>query len=230
MMSGFSYLLFQVCIKQILYYYSIPVTCIDSPDCTGNFLSRSALKQGALKVNINDARIRVLQRLFPNITFTCNGSITKWIVGAEADMNGLLFPELQIWRNTGGSNYTKAHFSNLSSSTQVSNNIVEHILNTPLEFQEGDILGVYQPRGQDNALVVYYQERDGPVNYREGNRALSTVTLSSLGNLYNYPLVTVEISTGKLMPYNTHYNDNHCTSLSCKHYYFLNCNPQLIRY
>ena len=112
-----------------------------------------------------------------------------------------LFPELQIWRNTGGSNYTKANFSILSSSTPDSNNIVEYNLSTPLEFQEGDILGVYQP--QDSALVVYYQERDGPVNFQNRGMlysALTNVNLDNLDNRYDYPLVTVEINTGKLMP------------------------------
>ena len=134
------------------------------------------------------------QRLFPDITFTCNGFITKWIVGAEAENDDSL-PELQIWRNTGGTSYTKAGFSLLLSNT-ISGNVAEYILSSPLEFQEGDILGVYQPRRGDSALVVYYQERDGPVNYEEGNSALSTVTLDTPDNQYDYPLVTVEISTG----------------------------------
>ena len=50
-----------------------------------------------------------------------------------------------------------------------------------------------------SALVVYYQECDGPVNYREISKgALSDVTLdtsSGTDNQYDYPLVTVEIST-----------------------------------
>ena len=49
-------------------------------------------------------------------------------------------------------------------------------------------------------LVVYYQERDGPVNYRNISKsALFDVTLlggSPAVNQYDYPLVTVEISTG----------------------------------
>ena len=157
-----------------------------------------------MNVNINDVRISDRkQRLFPNIAFTCNGSITKWIVGAKTYMVGL-FPELQIWRNTGGSSYNKANFSMVSSSTQDSNNIVEYNLSTPLEFLEGDILGVYQPRREDSALVVYYQERDGPVNFQNHgmlDSALTTVNLYDLQNRHDYPLVTVEISTGKLMPY-----------------------------
>ena len=141
------------------------------------------------------------QRLFPDITFTCNGSITKWIVGAKYENHAKL-PELQIWRTTGENSYTKANFSQLPSNT-LSGAVAEYTLSTPLEFQEGDILGVYQPKNMESALVVYYQERDGPVNYEEGNSTHSTVTLETSNNEYDYPLVTVEISTGKVMPYNT---------------------------
>ena len=146
------------------------------------------------------------QRLFPNITFTCNGFITKWIVGADHEAeNDNELPELQIWRNTGGTSYTKANFSQLPSNT-LNGTVAEYNLSTPLEFQEGDILGVYQPKHDKSELVVYYQERDGPVNYEEGNIARSTVTLDTSHSEYDYPLVTVEISTGKLMPYNVYYN------------------------
>ena len=169
---------------------------------SGNFLSRSALRQGALEININDVKRRDnQQRLFPDITFTCNGSITKWIVGGTTDNRESLEPELQIWRNTGGTNYTKVGFSLLPFSTLVSN-VAEYTLSTPLEFQEGDILGVYQPKEGDSALVVYYQERDGPLNYEEGSNPLSSVTLIDSRFKYDYPLVTVEISTGMACSYN----------------------------
>ena len=148
-----------------------------------------------MDLNINKVkRISTRQRLFPDITFTCNGFITKWIVGGTTDNGEPLQPELQIWRDTGETSYTRTNFSLLPFRALV-NNVAEYILTTPLEFQEGDILGIYQPRRQDSALVVYYQELDGPVNYQEGNRALSTVTLGS-PDQYDYPLVTVEISTG----------------------------------
>ena len=44
-------------------------------------------------------------------------------------------------------------------------NVYEHIPDPPLEFQEGDILGVYQ-RGGGRRMRVYYQETTGPENYR----------------------------------------------------------------
>ena len=142
---------------------------------------------------------REQQCLFPDITFTCNGFITKWIVGGTTDNTKSLEPELQIWRNTEGTSYTKAGFSLLPSNAKViGNNVVEYIPNPPLEFQEGDILGVYQPDDGESELVIYYQQRDGPVNYQLGSSSLSTVTLGNHFK-YDYPLVTVEISTG--MPY-----------------------------
>ena len=144
-------------------------------------------------------RISDKQRLFPNITFTCNGSIIKWIVGAIA-RSGALQPELQIWRNIGGTSYTcKANFNLLPSSIALDSNIVEYIPNPPLEFQEGDILGVHQTKHMDSALVIYSQEHDGPANYDKGQNPPSTVTLSGNPNGYDYPLVTVEISTGKIL-------------------------------
>ena len=169
-----------------------------------------------MDLNINGViEIDRKQRLFPDITFTCNGLVTKWIVGGTTDNTESLQPELQIWRNNGGTSYTKANFSLLPFSALV-NNVAEYTLTTPLEFQEGDILGVYQPRRQDSALVVYYQERDGPVNYEGlGITALSTVTLDTPHDQYDYPLVTVEISTGIYWCISHHSSLIHTHSSSC---------------
>ena len=131
-------------------------------------------------------------------------------MGAEAENDDEL-PELQIWRNTGGTSYTKAGFSLLPSNT-LTGTVAEYTLSTPLEFQEGDILGVYQPRNRDSALVVYYQHRDGPVTYEEGNSAQTTVTLGNPDE-YDYPLVTVEISTGILV--HIHYSSLYTHYSSC---------------
>ena len=175
--------------------FCYPCIATGSSSCTGSFSSRSVLRQGALDLNINDVtRVSNKQYLFPDITFTCNGFITKWIVGGTTDNTESLQPELQIWRNTGGTSYTKANFSELPFSTLV-NNVAEYTLSTPLEFQEGDTLGLFQPRRQDSTLVVYFQQRDGPAGYDEGSSSLSTVTLGNIDD-YDYPLVTVEISTG----------------------------------
>ena len=44
--------------------------------------------------------------------------------------------------------------------------------------------------------MVYYQEDTGPENYRPNN---ANPPMFTLGNQYDYPLVTVEISTGTII-------------------------------
>ena len=157
-------------------------------------------------MNINKVRRRERdQRLFPDIRFTCNGFITKWIVGAttggDFTSTGSL-PELQVWQSAGGNNFTKRNFSIFPVTDQPFANVYEYTLTSPLEFQEGDILGVYQPRQRDSQLVVYYQDDDGPDNYRQNglDTALSTFTLMDARD-FDYPLVTVEISTPGIYRY-----------------------------
>ena len=138
------------------------------------------------------------QRVFPDINFTCNGSLTKWIVvGTVGDMVG---GEVQIWRRNAGSenNYTKVGFSVLLATDPDNDNVYEYTPNPPLEFQEGDILGVYQ-RGGPNRTAIYYHTTTGPTNYRNNvtfNTPLpapATLNGAVLVAQYDYPLVTVEI-------------------------------------
>ena len=142
------------------------------------------------------------QRLFPDIRFTCNGLISKWIVGAGIVGNSSTsLTELQIWRRDSikENRFTKVNYSILPLTMQAigSNvNVYEYAPNPPLEFQDGDILGVYQPGQQDSQLAVYYQENDGPENYRSDS-SVSTFTLVEPASRYDYPLVTVEIISGE---------------------------------
>ena len=59
-----------------------------------------------------------------------------------------------------------------------SRNVYEYNLSTPLEFQEGDILGVYQP--QDEEFRVYYQDDAGPENYRESRTSSASTFFTRL--------------------------------------------------
>ena len=136
------------------------------------------------------------QRVFPDISFTCNGYITKWIVGAGAGAGGGSSPssELQIWRRSGADSYTKVASTQLTTQSPINNsNVYEYVPSSPLDFQEGDILGVYQR--EDSSVIPYYQESTGPVNLRqsgEHNIALNSL-IATQATEYDYPLVTVEI-------------------------------------
>ena len=105
-----------------------------------------------------------------------------------------LLPELQIWRSMDSMIYTKVAF-NLITPNKVNNvlNVHQYIPNPPLEFQEGDILGVYQPTDKSSGMELYYQTFDGPANYKLNNNA-NTANIHALPGRYDYPLVTVEIA------------------------------------
>ena len=135
-------------------------------------------------------------RIFPDISFACSGNLTKWIIAGEAGYDGA---ELQIWRrnNVGQNNYSLVGSSVLPVSSNSFVDVYNHTPNPPLEFQEGDILGVYQHSGSEH-VKVYYQKTTGPANYRHFTNMdpplnIKVLTEPSLINQYDYPLVSVEI-------------------------------------
>ena len=174
----------------------VPCYATDHPQCRGSgFLTPEALRQKTLEVNINRVVVRDRQqRVFPDISFTCNGSITKWIVGAGTGGGSSPSSELQIWRRSGADSYTKVASTQLTAQSPINNsNVYEYVPSSPLGFQEGDVLGVYQREG--SSVVPYYQESTGPVNLRELklNTAPDSLTTPPQAATYDYPLVTVEI-------------------------------------
>ena len=130
--------------------------------------------------------------------FLCNGSVTKWIFGAEDQTNNQnVLAKFQIWRQQNSSSYNKVSFSSIAFNevTLIGTNLYEFIPQTPLQFQEGDIFGVYIPLTNLSRLMFYEQTQSGPINrFIDADNALSTITGSLDYNANNYPLVTAEIS------------------------------------
>ena len=128
-------------------------------------------------------RIRALQRpgdltnfetlnlhaIIPGINFTCIGNIHSWIFGAEWYGNTGSFTELQIWRSSGNGSYTKVGSTTIMTEENTTQ-LYKYPLSSPLPFQEGDILGFYQPSGSRSQLglqlqlgyghTLYYKEHE----------------------------------------------------------------------
>ena len=144
------------------------------------------------------------QRIIPGIKFTCNGTLTKWIIGAQRTLTQATNPQnlqLQIWRRQGSSNtYDRTTFSDITALNATDDlNVYEYIPNPPLEFQPNDILGLYQPHRNNTQVVVHYQSRGGPrnfVHFHQDSPVTSQFTTEE-GVYYGLPLVTVEVN-GKL--------------------------------
>ena len=172
------------------------ILLIEPSSClSAGFSTPEALRQKTLEVNINRVVVRdQQQRVFPDIRFTCDGSITKWIVGAGTGTGSSPSSEIQIWRRSGAHSYTKVASTQLTTQSINNSNVYEYVPSLPLEFQEGDILGVYQ--NENSIIVPYYQESTGPQNLCHPDHlvsAPSTLVNPTTASAYDYPLVTVEI-------------------------------------
>ncbi len=141
------------------------------------------------------------QRIIPDISFTCSGTLTRWTVAGVGGGNANSpEPEVQIWRETssGSGVYTKMNGMLLPRITGGSSVIYAFDATSPMDVQRGDILGLFEPT--DSWLQLYYTDQYGPVNYyMDTDNAVTPPTgdfnISGADGMMNdMPLVTVEIS------------------------------------
>ena len=142
------------------------------------------------------------QQITPNIKFTCDGLITKWILGAKWDNHEYLYPELQVWRNVGNDVYHKINGTVMNIAAESPTRIYEYDNFSPIPVLAGDVLGVFIPKTGDSKLRLWSEEDNGPVVYYvdTGDATESPVDVIDLQHMpplhsaTYLPLVTVEIS------------------------------------
>ena len=138
------------------------------------------------------------QRIIPAVNFTCQGTVTKWIVAAKWNGKSDL-AELQIWRKLGAEGlYIKFQGTTITASEESNTGIYEFDV-SGVTFQEGDILGIFTPK--DSRLRPYFSELYGPPNYYMDTGMDSTATvigttfqINEEDVQYDVPLVAVEVS------------------------------------
>ena len=151
------------------------------------------------------------QQINPGMRFTCDGFITKWIIGGEIqdDDENNIYPELQVWREVADNTYKKINGTRISvpaSSNRRNNVIVFHNFQ-PVPVESGDVLGMFVPQSGKERVTLMSEETNSPTNYfvPVGDTETSPFNLIDvqssgttsvlLGN--NIPLVSVEF--GKLI-------------------------------
>ena len=98
------------------------------------------------------------QGIFPEVGFTCSGSIEGWVFGAQwVGGNDREFTELQIWRPTGNGAYTKVGNTTIITD-RINSEFYEYPLSSPLDFQAGDVLGYYQPHSSQSQLRLRFED------------------------------------------------------------------------
>ena len=113
--------------------------------------------------------------LIPDWNFTCNGTITGFLLGADIRSSGvMLYPEVQIWRRTNPSSTSREYMKVCSEEIRLDagsfspSGVLKYHLTNPFNFQAGDIFGIYQPIESDSIVRIYYNDSDStaPVAYR----------------------------------------------------------------
>ena len=150
------------------------------------------------------------QLIVPEVKVTCDGVITKWIVGAEWTFSGrYLYPELQVWRHIGNETYQKIAGTYIYRPLSMSpNKIYEYSKFAPIPVQSGDILGIFIPQDGISRLRLRSENTNSnSKNPTQHYHLFSDTSLAAspideidirnnelpLTRASQYPLVSVEI-------------------------------------
>ena len=175
----------------------------DSAGCDCGFMSAERMR---ILLGLETVGDRIFthkrQQIIPDIKFTCDSLITKWILGAKWDNQNYLYPELQVWRSTGNDVYHKINGTVINIAAYNQTRIYEYNNFSPIPVLAGDILGVFIPKKGDSKLRLWSEKDNGPVVYYVGTGSatespvdvIDLQHMSSLSSATYLPLVTVEIS------------------------------------
>ena len=149
------------------------------------------------------ASLAARQQIIPDINFTCDGLITKWIIGGSWPDRGNSYPELQVWRKVGNDVYLKINGTVIDITTQSSRRIYEYDNFSPIPVLAGDILGVFQPDIDISQLGLWSERDNGPLTYylptddtatESPYNFIDVQAMFSLSSQIHHPLVTVKMS------------------------------------
>ena len=178
-------------------YASDPAGC----DCGFMSVERMRIVLGLETVGYRNV-FHSRQQITPSIKFTCDGLITKWIIGAGWLNNGNSYPELQVWRNIGSDLYRKINGTFINILVQNPSKIYEYDTFSPIPVLAGDILGVFMPDYDSSKPGLWSEKDNGPLTYYIATGETATESpfdtidlqeMSSLSSQTYHPLVTLEI-------------------------------------
>ena len=166
------------------------------------------LKERAKKISNNGGSQNYLDgkfRLVPGMSFTCNGTITGLLLGVDIRSNAdgrSKYPVVQVWRPGSGDRYNRVAMQQiqLAAGDFSPDGVFQYNLTTPIDFQNGDVLGVYQPSEGDSIVRLYrHSQSNAAVSYELGeNPSSSLVRLRDLSEqdeglvILIYPITTGE--------------------------------------
>ena len=155
------------------------------------------LRKRAEKVSIggtNDDSLDNNFILLPDDSFSCSGTMTGLLLVGAVRTGGdrIMYPEIQIYRNTGGNMYTRqgSQEIRLAEGDFSPDGVLQYNLTTPISFQSGDVLGVYQP---SSVVRVYYRQR-AATTYQNSDSPFSSINLNDFSIVTDQEILISPIS------------------------------------
>ena len=141
-------------------------------------------------------------RIVTGMRFTCSGSLTSLLLGVDVRPGGSrnLYPEVQIWRKRSGSstNYDRQGRQEirLAGGDFSPDGVLQYNLNPALSFQNGDVLGVWQPASSSSVVRIFRDSQTGgPLSY-ETNFNPSAINVNGGPSVERTTLLIYAITTG----------------------------------
>ena len=140
-------------------------------------------------------------KVFPNMTFTCNGSITKWTFVAAEEEDKV--SELKLLRKGSNSTYypvAPALDVNIATHITGSKRASVYELSTPagVPFQAGDILGIFQEESARYVFLYMYQRGKQFLSCNKPAQGSNNYSCGGSGD-FGQPLLAIE--TGRCSQY-----------------------------
>ena len=138
--------------------------------------------------------------IFPELRFENNGTISSWTFAALQN-NPLSttrtqqYPEIQIWR-VDGEKYRRVSSINGQKTHIILGflNVYKVEMKSPLNYKNGDVIGIYQPRPQVGALSVAFVEKTQVTTllFQADSNTQQLETTNNHETLTLQPLVTLQ--------------------------------------
>ena len=176
-----AYVEFIICTCQIIFTES------NERQCTSGFLG-DITNTGGEPVPLplmNSPNLDFVQWLFPFMSFTCEGKITRWVLRIEQidldleEGDRWNLPQISTWRPTQnqglssalGISYELASITNETLTTAINRgSAFEYNLSTPIAVEPGHIIGIQMPLNMRERLsrstrLLFWQLVSGNASY-----------------------------------------------------------------
>lgn len=183
-------------------FFHVSVTAITDGACVAAFPGEDDARNIPEGAAVPQRIIRgaVVQWVFPSISFSCNGSLTRWIFQARSNSDSSIgLPRLQLWRYQTAAAILEL-VSTSGSEEEFSGGegpVYKYTLQSQLEVRAGYVLGIYLPEhGAEKLWVKFLDKGEGgaPSSASRGEYGDTFSIVSGYMDQRYIPLVAAEIS------------------------------------